>query len=120
MSLSTTISANFKTLQSAAGVDIVYARGDRTVSLRAVPGDTSFVQQTGEGYMETVESRDFIFPAADLNLGGSPVLPDRGDMITETVNGVEQSYPVTSGGASRYFRYADPYRTILRVHTKLT
>lgn len=120
MSLSTTISATFKTLQSAAGVDIVYARGDRTVNLRAVPGDTSFVQQTGEGYMETVESRDFIFPAADLTIGGTATLPERGDVVTETVNGVEQTYPVTSGGSSRYFRYADPYRTILRVHTKLT
>lgn len=119
MALASQINTAYKTLQLAAGVTIRYARGDRNVAITAVPGSTEFVQTTGDGYMETVESRDFLFPASDLNLGGKAVLPERGDTITETVDGVDYTYPVLSNG-DRYFKYADPYRKVLRVYTKQT
>ena len=119
MALASEITASYRTLQLAAGITIRYARGERNVSITAVPGTTEFVQTSGEGYMETIESRDFVFPAEDLVLSGKAVLPERGDTITETVGGVEYTYPVLSNG-NRYFKYADPSRKILRVYTKQT
>ena len=68
--------------------------------------------------METVESRDFVFVASELNFGGKAVLQS-GDTITEVVNGEEFTYPVLSNG-SRYFKYSDPFRQIIRVYTKQT
>ena len=120
MSLATHISSNFKTLQTAAGVEIRYTRGERSVLVRAVPGETNFVRSDGEGYMESSISRDFMFPAADLGIGGTPVLPERGDVITETVGGVETTRPVTPASGDRVFRYCDPYHQVLRVHTRET
>lgn len=119
MSLAAHISDAHKTLQAAAGITIKYSRGDRNVSIKAVPGSTEFVQTSGDGYMETVESRDFVFVASELNFGGKAVLPERGDTITEVVNGEEYTYPVLSNG-SRYFKYSDPFRRIIRVYTKQT
>ena len=120
MALADTIAQNFKLLQNTAGVQITYARGDVNITLTAIPSDTEFVSATGDGYMETVEARDFVFPASDLTIGGQPVLPDRGDTITETVNGQQQTYPVTNAGSGRFFKYSDPFRKIIRVHTKWT
>ena len=130
MALADTIAQNFKLLQNTAGVRITYARGDVNITLTAIPSDTEFVSAIpsdtefvsadGDGYMETVEARDFVFPASDLTIGGQPVLPDRGDTITETVNGQQQTYPVTNAGSGRYFKYSDPFRKIIRVHTKWT
>ena len=120
MTFADTIETSFKTLQSTSGVTIKYSRGDRNITLTAIPSETDFLQSTGDGYMETIESRDFMFPASQLNLGGEMVLPERGDTITETVNGVEHTYPVTNPGGARYYKYSDPYRKILRVHTKWT
>ena len=120
MTLANDIEKSFSLLQSTSGVEIKYSRGDRNISLTAVPSETDFLQTTGDGYMESIESRDFMFPASQLNLGGEMVLPERGDTITETVNGVEHTYPVTNPGGARYYKYSDPYRKILRVHTKWT
>ena len=85
MTFADTIESSFKTLQSTSGVTIKYSRGDRNITLTAIPSETDFLQSTGDGYMETIESRDFMFPASQLN-----------------------------------YKYSDPYRKILRVHTKWT
>ena len=120
MTFATDIEKSFTLLQSTCGVPIKYSRGDRNISLVAVPSEADIMQSTGDGYIETIESRDFMFPASELNLGGEMVLPERGDTITETVNGVEHTYPVTNPGGSRYYKYSDSFRKILRVHTKWT
>ena len=120
MSIANSLESNFKQLQSAAGVTIKYARGESNIAVVAVPSSTQFVETSGDGYMESVESRDFMFPASELNLSGAETRPERGDTITETVNGVERTSPVTNPGGGRYYRYSDPYGKILRVHTKWT
>ena len=118
--VSTAINGAFSTLQIAAGVEIIYSRGDRNVTVKAVPGSTQWAEATGAGYVETSQARDFLIAAADLVLGGESITPTRGDTITETVRGKQLTYPVASPGGSRVFSYADTYRAIFRIHTTET
>ena len=58
---------------------------------------------------------------ADLDLGAGPILPRAGDQVRETVGGVGESvfvYEVNAPGGQPPFRYSDPYRRVLRIHTK--
>jgi len=51
-------------------------------------------------------------------LGGTPVLPQRGDRIRETQSTQVFVYEVVAPGDEPCWRYSDPYRRTLRVHTK--
>ena len=118
--VATAINQSFTTLLAAAGIRVTYARGDANVTVLAVPGSTQYAESTGAGYIETSQTRDYLILATDLKIGGEPVLPERGDTITENVNGVDMVYPVASPGGDRLYGYADPYRQVLRIHTTQT
>lgn len=110
------LAGSFSQLKTVTGVSVTFGRGDLNVALVAVAGSSQFAEQTGEGYVETAETRDFLILAADLKFGNEPVRPERGDTITEVVDGVEQTYPLYSPTGDRFYNWSDPYRTILRVH----
>tara|TARA_R100001129_G_scaffold156061_2_gene119197 strand:- start:879 stop:1241 length:363 start_codon:yes stop_codon:yes gene_type:complete len=114
------INTAFTSLQSAAGIEIIYSRGDRNVTVKGVPGSTEWAEATGAGYVETAQARDFLVRVDDLVLGGESITPTRGDTVTETVGNRQITYPVSSPGGSRVFSYADPYRRIYRIHTTET
>lgn len=97
---------------------IVYERGVDSVTLLATIGRTEFEQSDEQGLISRIESRDFVMQRADLVLGGNPVLPKAGDIIKETVGTTTYVYEVMAPGGEPPFRYADPYRYSLRVHTK--
>jgi hypothetical protein len=65
-----------------------------------------------------VESRDYLVRAAPLVLNGVTELPKRGDQIHEMTDGVIFIYEVMGPGDEPHFRYSDPYRRTLRIHTK--
>ena len=54
----------------------------------------------------------------DLLLAGVPVLPERGDRIRETQGATTYVYEVMAPGKEPHYRYSDPYRKTLRIHTK--
>ena len=62
--------------------------------------------------------RDYLFAAGDLIVGGVPVVPQRGDRVTEVVRGVETAWEAWSTGTEPCWRYADHTREFVRVHTK--
>jgi len=100
---------------------VVYHRGDASVELGATIGRTEFEQADESGLIHRVESRDFIVRAADLDLGDGPVLPRAGDRIHETMGPSVFAYEVTApgvAGGQPPWRYSDPYRKALRIHTK--
>lgn len=106
-------------LQSHAGQAVTYSRSGASVEVTATVGNTEFETTDAEGFFTRSQSRDFIIEAADLILSGSTVLPERGDVITEVVDGTTHTYEVLPFGADgETFRFSDPHRTILRVHTK--
>jgi hypothetical protein len=51
-------------------------------------------------------------------LDSNTVLPKAGDQIHESVGASVFVYEVMAPGAEPPFRYSDPYRKALRIHTK--
>ena len=92
---------------------VTYRRGAVSVELSATVGRTTFEIDSGTGFLERIESRDY------LVLGGQATLPERGDLIVETDGSAVFSYEVTAPGTEPAWRYSDPYRKTLRIHTKL-
>lgn len=97
---------------------VTYRRGTATVTVQATVGRTVFEQEDGNGAIVRMQVRDYLIDAADLVLGGQPTLPECGDRITETVGTTQFIYEVMPLGTEPHWRYSDPYRQTLRIHTK--
>lgn len=97
---------------------VTYRRGEETVEVAATIGTTPFEVAGEYGIIERIESRDFLMLAADLVLAGTAATPRRGDRITETLGEKVYIYEVLAPGTEPCWRYSDPYRKTLRVHTK--
>jgi len=97
---------------------VTYRRGVDSVSVQATVGRTVFEQDDGSGVIVRTEIRDYLIDTVDLVLAGQPALPERGDRIEETVGGKKFTYEVMPLGTEPHWRYSDPYRKTLRVHTK--
>ena len=95
-----------------------YSRGSQSVELPATVGSSDFQVETSVGAIETFESRDYIVRAADLVLADQLITPQRGDTISETQAGVTYTYEVLAPGAEQCWRWSDPYRVSMRIHTK--
>jgi hypothetical protein len=98
---------------------VTYCRGADSVRVAAAVGRTVFEIDDGYGAVERWESRDFLIAAADLVLAGAAVLPAAGDRIRDEQDGRTFVYEVMAPGKDPPWRYSGPYRTTLRVHTKL-
>jgi len=97
---------------------VVYRRGEATVEVLATIGRTVFETDNGYGVVERTESRDFLISAVDLVLAGLETLPQRGDRIRETQGATTFVYEVMAPGQQPHWRYSDPGRRTLRIHTK--
>ncbi len=97
---------------------VAYVRGATTVEVLATIGRTVFETDNGYGVVEKTESRDFLVSAADLVLGSVETLPQRGDRIRETQGTTTFVYEVMAPGQQPHWRYSDPGRKTLRIHTK--
>lgn len=107
-------------LQQHASQPITYRRGNNTVAVTAVIGRTEFELDNEFGVLKKIESRDFLIPAADLVLNGTPVLPERGDEIEEAQGSATYTYEVMAPGNEPAWRWSDAFRNTLRIHTKQT
>ena len=99
---------------------VVYQRGEESIELAATIGRTEFEQVDQSGLVNKIESRDFLVRRSDLILAGAPSLPKSGDRIREMSGEQVFIYEVMSplGGNETPFRYSDPNRHTLRIHTK--
>ena len=107
-------------LKTHAGRTVIYRRGLDSVAVTATIGRTEFEIDDEFGVLRKLESRDFLIQVSDLVLNSTAVLPERGDEIDETQDGVTYTYEVMAPGKAPHFRYSDPYRKTLRIHTKQT
>ena len=97
---------------------VSYARGSSTVEVQATIGRTEFEQADEYGIVQKIESRDYLIRTSDLVLDGQSTLPKQGDQIREIDGETTFVYEVLSPGDEPVFRYSDPYRKALRIHTK--
>jgi hypothetical protein len=99
--------------------EVTYWRGADAVAVKATIGRTLFEQDDGAGVTVRVQVRDYLIDTADLVLAGNPTLPAKGDRIEELDASQKHTYEVLPLGGEQHWRYSDPYRRTLRIHTKL-
>jgi hypothetical protein len=100
---------------------VVYQRGAvSSAPIDATVGRTVFEQADEYGVVQKTESRDFLMFTTDLVLNGDLTLPQRGDRVLEEQGSKTFTYEVVAPGGEPVFRYSDPYRKSLRIHTKHT
>jgi len=106
-------------LKAHASQTVVYRRGANEVTVQATVGRTLLKFDDGYGgvRMEWTD-RDFLIAADDLVLGGEKTLPQRGDQVRETVDSQTLVYEVLAPGSEPEWRWSDPHRRLLRIHTK--
>jgi hypothetical protein len=96
------------------GRPVSYSREGESVSLMATVGRTAFEIEDSSGGLTQFVSRDFIFTASALVLGGIVTEPLPDDIIHES----GLTYQVMAPGREQCWRYSDQYRVSIRVHTK--
>lgn len=105
-------------MKSHGSVDVRYERGAEQMPVKATVGKTEFELDDGSGLVVRVQSRDYLIQSADLVLGGVPSLPVAGDRIRETQGATTFVYEVNAPGNEPHYRFSDPFRKLLRIHTK--
>lgn len=97
---------------------VVYVRGTDSITATATIGRTIFRFDNAFGIQERYESRDYLILSADLEIDGEVVIPIMGDKIKELVGETTFVYEIMAPGGEPCWRYSDPYRRTLRIHTK--
>jgi hypothetical protein len=107
-------------LKSHASQDATYYfRGGATCSLSVTVGTSEFTRGRADDIVSEARVVDFLFEAADLLLNDEQVEPRAGDIIKTTHNGSESRFEVVSpGGDEPAWRFSDPNRVRVRVHTR--
>lgn len=100
---------------SHASRHVTYQRGAQSVGLRATLGSSDLTIDNGTGFPLVVQSADFIVTPSDLVIDGVPVEPAAADRITDSGGGVFEVLEIPGGMP---WRFTDPERTAMRIHTK--
>jgi hypothetical protein len=106
-------------LQSFASKPVYYIRNGTELALCVTPGRTSAVLEPipGESRLE-YRDRDYILPSAQLVIEGAAITPQAGDRIRETIAGQSYLFELMAEEGEPAWRYSDPSRRLLRIHTK--
>jgi hypothetical protein len=106
-------------LKAHVSTNVVYQRGANQVSISATIGRTLLKLEDGYGavHMQWTD-RDFLILHTDLVFGATQTLPERGDTIREMQSGKVYIYEVMAPGSEPHWRWSDPHRKLLRIHTK--
>lgn len=100
------------------GESIAYSNATHSATLTARVGSTTWEIDRGGPTLEKWEARDYVFAAAALVLNGVAVLPAKGHKIRETIGGAVNVFEVMSPAGEPEWRYDNPEKTDIRVHTK--
>lgn len=107
-------------LSGVAGQTVTFVRNTDWVKVEAVSGSTTFDLDDGNGVVVEYRTQDWLIGACNLRIAGEQVEPKRGDLIEQSVGSRIHVFEVLRpDGGEQVFRYIDPARTRMRVHTKL-
>jgi len=105
-------------LQQYSSRPVTYVRGSLSVVVPATLGISRFEQTDAHGLRTISEVSDYLIPTHLLVLDGTATLPERGDLIRDTYGDTVHVFEVVAVGNEPPFRFADPYRTLLRIHVR--
>lgn len=105
-------------LSSHASRLVVYRRGELGAELLAVIGRSNYQQDDGNGVITRSQVRDYLIDTQSLLLSIIGSLPRRGDKIIEIDGDQTFVFEVMALGGEPPWRYSDPFRLKLRIHTK--
>lgn len=105
-------------LTEHASRHVVYRRGDLGVEVSATVGRSTYRQDDGNGVITRSHVRDFLIDTQELLLSIIGSLPRRGDRIVEIDGESTFIFEVMSLGGEPPWRYSDPFRLKLRIHTR--
>jgi hypothetical protein len=105
-------------LRTHASRLVTYQRDNVEAELPATIGRSTYEQDDGEGIITRSQVRDFLIDTADLLLSAIGTLPRRGDRVLETDGNTTFVFEVMALGGEPPWRYSDPFRLKLRIHTK--
>lgn len=94
-------------------------RGFADVVVSATPGTTRVEQEFDDGSSLRMQSRDYLIATDDYRFDDALTEPRDGDLIIETVDGVERQYELRPFAGESCARPMDQSRAMWRVHTKL-
>ncbi|HBG25671.1 MAG: hypothetical protein A2Y10_02475 [Planctomycetes bacterium GWF2_41_51] len=100
-------------LKAHASETVIYKRGADTVTICATFGKTNYQIEDDSGFQIGGQITDFLFDAEDLIIDGLLTVPKAGDQI-QTDSAIYEALFLQDG----CWRYSDPYRKIIRLHTK--
>lgn len=101
-----------------ASRSVVYRRGELGVELVATVAKSHYQQDDGSGVITRSQVRDFLIDTQSLLLSIIGSLPRRGDKIVEIDGDQTFVFEVMALGGEPPWRYSDPFRLKLRIHTK--
>jgi hypothetical protein len=98
---------------------VTYCRGSDEVEVQATIGQTDFEIEDASGFRVQAHVTDFLILTEDLVLAGQKTLPEAGDRIKVPSDTETAVYEVMGLAGEPPYRFSDPYRKTLRIHTKL-
>ncbi len=105
-------------LKTYASQSVTYQRDSAEAELQATMGRSTYQQDDGEGIVTRSQVRDFLIDTSDLVSSSIGSLPRRGDRIHQSEGETTIVYEVMSLGNDPPWRFSDPFRIKLRIHTK--
>ena len=105
-------------LAEHASREITYRRGALSACLKATIGKSEYEQDNGEGPILRHQVRDFLVSTQSLLSSNIASLPLQGDRIEERDGATTHVHEVVGLAGSPPWRYSDPFRLTLRIHTK--
>lgn len=105
-------------LTAHASRAVIYRRDALSAELRATIGRSLYEQDNGEGVITRSQVRDYLIDTSELMNSVIGSLPRRGDQIIELENNCQYTFEVMSLAGEPPWRYSDPFRLKLRIHTR--
>ena len=97
---------------------VTYRRGADETTLNATIGQAEYESSDEYGIAVKTVAMDFLVRVEDLRLAGLAVVPLPGDQIRLARDGKTLVFEVMSLPGQGHWRWSDPYRITMRIHTK--
>jgi len=119
MNIAHAIATAGRSAAQAGGITVTVQRGTSTIeNVPATLGQSSFQTIGPDGSIVTIRSRDFLIAAEDYDFTDGQVEPQRGDQVALTEDDGDHTYELLDLPGEPSWRWSDPYRQRVRLHTR--